>query len=282
MANTLISKIAQASIKVGALATDKTNEQQRYNYISADKVLDRAGNALASVGVAVIPAILEEQTAQFDYADNYGKTKSRYDAVVRFAMTVTDGEGQYEVPWVGRGSDYAVPDKALYKAITSGHKYFLMKLLNIGVGNEDSEHDPTPDAPTTPQTAQKRPETAQTSNHATMSRKTPQKPATLATAQIEDAEPVDPDGPQRKDSPAHRRMFAIGNEIFGPDWNDGARAWLLRQYTKLATPDNIRDSSTQLSDDEKDVFGGYMGEHATALQGAWAKQKAKQNIKVAA
>ena len=50
MTATLISKLAAASIKVGALATDKRNTQQGYNYISADKILDRAGNALAGVG----------------------------------------------------------------------------------------------------------------------------------------------------------------------------------------------------------------------------------------
>jgi len=141
MTNTLIAKIAAASIAVGSLATDKVNASQNYKYISADKILERAGDALAQAGVMVIPSITFEETVQVDYTDNYGKAKSRFDATVHFAMVLADGESQLEVPWRGRGNDYAVPDKALYKAITSGHKYFLMKLLNIGVGNEDGEHD---------------------------------------------------------------------------------------------------------------------------------------------
>lgn len=142
--NTLATKIIAASVIVGALKPDKTNTAQNYNYISADKILERAGNALAEAGVIILPSITEETTTQVDYTDSYGKSKSRFDATVRFVMLVTDGETEKELPWYGRGSDFSVPDKALYKAITSGHKYFLMKLLNVGVGNEDGEHENEP------------------------------------------------------------------------------------------------------------------------------------------
>jgi hypothetical protein len=168
MTNTLIAKIAAASIAVGSLATDKVNASQNYKYISADKILERAGDALAQAGVMVIPSITFEETVQVDYTDNYGKAKSRFDATVHFAMVLADGESQLEVPWRGRGNDYAVPDKALYKAITSGHKYFLMKLLNIGVGNEDGEHDevqePRQAAPRT-QSSTRAPQNVATAQH---------------------------------------------------------------------------------------------------------------------
>lgn len=157
MASTLIAKIAKASQAVGALQPDKTNTQQNYQYISADKILDRAGDALAKEGVVILPSIVHEETAQTDYTDNYGKAKTRFDAVVHFAMIVSDGESQFELPWRGRGNDYAVPDKAMYKAITSGHKYFIAKLLNIGVGNEDGEHESEPQPQAATRTPPKRP-----------------------------------------------------------------------------------------------------------------------------
>lgn len=138
--NSLAEKIASASRAVGALATDKRNTQQNYDYISADKVLERAGNALADVGVALIPSITGEEMMVHPTANG----KERFDARVTFSMILTDGETTLEFPWIGRGSDYSVPDKATYKAITSGHKYLLMKLLNIGVGNEDGEHEVEP------------------------------------------------------------------------------------------------------------------------------------------
>lgn len=150
MTNTLIAKIAAASMKVGALKADKRNELQKYDYISADKILDRAGDALAEVGIVITPAIVDESTEEVSYNDQYGKPKTRYDCVLHFMMKVEDGESEMERPWRGRGSDYAAPDKAFYKAITSGHKYFLSKLLNIGVGNEDGEHESHDEQPSQP------------------------------------------------------------------------------------------------------------------------------------
>ena len=135
--NSLYSKIAAVSTAVGSLETDKRNTQQNYDYISADKVLDRVGSEMAKVSLVIIPALVAEQIDAIPWKQGH-----RYDCRVDIDMMIADGEGNTEtVKWFGRGSDYSVPDKALYKAITSGHKYFLMKLFNIGVGNEDSEHD---------------------------------------------------------------------------------------------------------------------------------------------
>lgn len=137
---TLASKIAKASKQVGgALKADARNMEQKYNYISADKVLTVCGQALAEQGIALFPSVIAEVC---DVTER-GNGKYRFDAAVTFHMHVADDDGEIVLPWVGRGSDYSVPDKALYKALTSGHKYFLMKLLNIGEGNEDGEHDAT-------------------------------------------------------------------------------------------------------------------------------------------
>lgn len=135
--STLYEKLAKATLDVGGFVTDKTNKEQGYSYISADQVLERAGVALAKVGVVVVPAVVSHDC---QVVDRGGKSP-RIDAIVTFDMVVADTETELHALWVGRGSDYATPDKALYKAITSGHKYFLMKLLEISVGNEDSEHD---------------------------------------------------------------------------------------------------------------------------------------------
>ncbi len=137
----LATKIAHASIIVGSFVADKRNREQGYDYISADQVLSRGGNAIATAGFAVMPAI-GDVTLTFTERPN---KSPRIDARVNFIMRVTDGYESVEDAWVGFGSDYTNSvDKAVYKAITSGHKYYLMKLLNIGAGNEDSEHD-TPD-----------------------------------------------------------------------------------------------------------------------------------------
>lgn len=135
---TLAERIAKASIQVGAFVADKQNRDQGYAYISADQVLDRCGDALAKNGVIVIPEIEEVTLTTVERAGR----SARIDASLVIIMTITDGKDAATAKWCGIGSDYSTPDKAVYKAITSGHKYFLMKLLNIGVGNEDSEHEP--------------------------------------------------------------------------------------------------------------------------------------------
>lgn len=139
----LYTKIAAVSRTVGSLETDKTNQQQRYDYISADKILSVVGKAMAEAGLVIVPTIISQTV--YDATSPAGK--KFFDAEVGFMMIVSDGgDATIEALWVGRGSDYSVPDKAVYKAITSGHKYFLMKLFNIGVGNEDGEHDDAPPA----------------------------------------------------------------------------------------------------------------------------------------
>ena len=98
MTTTLAKKIAAASKAVGSLTADKRNMQQNYDYISADKILERAGNALADQGVTIFPAIISEDTRQIDYTDGYGKAKTRLSstrsdskpAVKVIGITATD------------------------------------------------------------------------------------------------------------------------------------------------------------------------------------------------
>ena len=138
MIGKLATKIAAASNDVGGkLNPDKRNQDQKYDYVSADKILAVCGQALATQGVVVFPGITKSEIVM---TERTGKS-SRYDATIELGITVTDGETEYACAWIGLGSDYMTPDKALYKAVTSGHKYFLMKLLNVGAGNEDGEHE---------------------------------------------------------------------------------------------------------------------------------------------
>ena len=151
---TLASGIAKASADVGGrLKADKTNTQDRYEYISANKILAECGQALAAQGVSLIPSITEADIVMGTTAGG----KNRYDARVKFLMTLTDGTETTTLDWFGFGADYTTPDKAIYKAITSGHKYFLSKLLCIGEGNEDGEHESEPSPKPQPQPQQPAP-----------------------------------------------------------------------------------------------------------------------------
>ena len=138
----LTSKIAAASKRVGGrLATDKTNKEQGYQYLSADAILSAGGQALAEEGVVIFPSVIDWAVNQF----MTDKGKTRYDARVNYVFTVAADDEAKDFVWVGLGSDYTVPDKAYYKAVTSGHKYFVAKLLNVGAFNEDGEHEQAED-----------------------------------------------------------------------------------------------------------------------------------------
>jgi hypothetical protein len=178
MTGQLAAKIAKAALDVGGkLSADKTNQEQRYDYLSADKILSVCGQALFSQGVVTFPDLAGADVNLFEYTDNFGKSKRRYDAKVNIIINITDGTETQALNWYGMGSDYTVPDKALYKAITSGHKYFLMKLLCVGAGNEDGEHEDEPPAqkqPRQPEQPKREPKPA---------------PATLAVNHQEPPEP---------------------------------------------------------------------------------------------
>lgn len=251
---TLAGKLAQAILEVGGkLAADKRNQEQRYDYISADKILSIGGQALATQGIVIIPAVIASNVESVTYEKLYqgkAETKSRYDAAVTFAMTVTDGESSLEFPWIGVGNDYAVPDKAMYKAITSGHKYFVAKLLMIGVGNEDGEHDVTDTATTTSQRQTAPPPQAKNNGKAV----TPS------------------DG-------IRRALHARGAEIFGEEW-DAARHWMVGVWTAKHTPTNPRNSSSDLTDEEMATIVSDMNQYADALLRRWKSYQSAAAVTV--
>jgi hypothetical protein len=206
---TLVGKIAAASLTVGGkLQADKRHDQQRYDYVSTDAILASCGQALAEQGVAVFPTIVQEHVDAIEYETPKG-LKTRYDARIEFGFIVSDGETEMTFPWIGRGVDYGVPDKATYKAMTSGHGYFLRKLLNVGAGNEDGEHD-----------------TPQEGRQVSKSRKN----GTTQSNMISDR--------QRK------ALHAMGKDLYGDGWED-KRHELVKSITAGRTESSTELTSAQ-------------------------------------
>jgi len=124
--NTLVQKLAVASAQVGGkLKADKTNKEQNYAYISADKILSECGQALSNQGIAIIPSVVKQEITLFEYTDAYGKAKKRYDCVADMIFKVTDGVTEYNENWFGMGSDYSVPDSRFTRPSPAGINTFL-------------------------------------------------------------------------------------------------------------------------------------------------------------
>ena len=138
---TLFARATKVMQTVKALEPDKKH-QQGYMYISSDKALNMIGAAMAQNGLVIVPSVTSQTVDIVEYTNQTGKPMTRFDASVTFAMTLADADGNdHTAVWVGAGSDFTSPDKAVYKAITSGHKYFMLKLFVVGAGAEDSEHE---------------------------------------------------------------------------------------------------------------------------------------------
>lgn len=103
--------------------------------------------------------------------------------------------------------------------------------------------------------------------------------ATDVIFQPSPATPAESDSSAQR-TPPHQRLWGIGKSVLGNDW-DMARPWVIKQWTKNETPDNIRTSSTELSDDEKTLLGDYLHKHAATVQKLWPQQKAKMEAAAA-
>lgn len=222
----LAQRIAKAASSVGGkLSADKRNKEQNYDYISSDKMLSVIGQAMAENGVVVFPSVIENQMI-------IGQTsggKSRYDVSVKFEMMVSDGVTTLTMPWLGVGNDYSAPDKATYKAITSGHKYFLAKLFCIGVGNEDSEHE---------------------IEEPVQRRQSAPKPVMPATTKPVISETN------------RKRLHALGTELYGDGW-EAKRHEIVLAVTKERT-----NSSNDLFEDEAKIIIDGMEDKKKSLRRA--------------
>ena len=121
------AKLARKKNKVLKLvqAVGKTgyNKYQNYNFVEECQVVRAVRSALIkaslSFGVSSFE-ILQPMTIKTRYGQIYNYT-------IKMNISLTDTETGFaeNYPWLGMGCDPS--DKALYKAYTSGVKYFLLK-----------------------------------------------------------------------------------------------------------------------------------------------------------
>jgi len=113
--------------------------------------------------------------------------------------------------------------------------------------------------------------------------KPPQKPAqavqhrqpsqTKAAEKAPDSNGVPPSADDAAKSPAFKRFMAEGTKTYGKLWDDG-RHWLIERYTGRMTPDNVRTSANDLSDDELDVLADALVEKRGYYQNEFQKATA--------
>lgn len=135
----LAAALAAAMRRVGDLAPDKVNAEERFAYRSADVIAARCGQALAAEGIAVLPSVVDYRPAEGATSRGY----KRYEAHIDMRFVVLYAEERMVCRWSACGVDYASPDRALAKAVTLAHKQFLSKLLCVGVGGAEDDIEET-------------------------------------------------------------------------------------------------------------------------------------------
>lgn len=146
----LRAKLAAKKNKViesvaGIVKTGK-NESQRYKYAEETEVVREVRKALVSAGLS-FSVSAKDLVKTHDIATRSG---SMAHFAISLLCTFTDTETGYaeSCEWLGAAADSG--DKALYKAFTSGCKYFLMKTFLLPTGDDVeafSDVDEKPDRP---------------------------------------------------------------------------------------------------------------------------------------
>jgi len=132
----IAGKVARVMTTVRKLRKDGSNEYDHYKYISADSAFEIVGGAMAEVGLVALPSIVELTTEAMSSATG----KSQFRTVVHGLITLADADtgDTWSGDWYGEGVDRA--DKSINKAMTAMMKYYLLRLFQIGSG-EDADAD---------------------------------------------------------------------------------------------------------------------------------------------
>jgi hypothetical protein len=147
----LAAKLAEIILTVSHVEKRGTNDFHKYDYATESDVLEAVRRGLAERSVVIVPRCMGVSILERPRENKASMFVTTADMI----LTLVDGESGevMECPWKGSGEDSG--DKGLYKALTGGNKYFLLKLFMIPTG-DDPEKDKrkpkgkTPDVPLDP------------------------------------------------------------------------------------------------------------------------------------
>ena len=128
----LIAKLSRIMSEVGYIEKRGRNEFHKYDYATEADVTAGVRDSFIKHGVMLIPEILTTKREPLE-----GKN-ALTQVVMLIHLYDTETGQSLNVAWSGDGMDSG--DKGIYKALTGGIKYFLMKTLLIPTG-DDPEKD---------------------------------------------------------------------------------------------------------------------------------------------
>jgi hypothetical protein len=142
----------------------------------------------------------------------------------------------------------------------------LIKWLNEGAPDaaQAIETATTPAAPTIAHTAHKEAQAPQKINVA---------PVEVTVQGKDDFDRVLNELLEEEDDTLNKAFHATGSKTFGNDWNNGARKWLITEYTRAKTPNSIRSSSKDLVNSERQALIDDMSKNGPARVKKYAQSQ---------
>lgn len=132
-AGPLATRIAAAMSEAEQVTKSSRNEQQKYNFASAETILAATRGPLLERGIVLLPSVVDVDEQEI--TANSGTRGSRVIVTVRF--TFTDGVETIESDWRGEGQDYG--DKAFGKAYTNAVKTYIRTAWLLPTEHDDPE-----------------------------------------------------------------------------------------------------------------------------------------------
>lgn len=109
------------------------NEFHKYAYASEADLLAKLRPAMIEHGLVLIPSVVAAQVTEV-HTTKSGAQNYRADVTLEMTLGHVSGECWPPIPWRASGID--TEDKMIAKAITSGEKYFLLKLFMVETGTD--------------------------------------------------------------------------------------------------------------------------------------------------
>jgi hypothetical protein len=123
----LVAKLARKKNKVvtlvGAVKKTGYNDEQEYSFVEEAQVVRVLRSALTKAGLSL--GVTTSEITLINTIKTAAGDLSNYTIKMLFTLVDTETGFSQSYPWLAMGADQT--DKAIYKAYTSGVKYFLLK-----------------------------------------------------------------------------------------------------------------------------------------------------------
>jgi hypothetical protein len=140
----IYSLIPKVMADIGAVAKNRENQQQKYNFRGIEDLYNAVHPALHAHGVFCVPVIVRHNFTTFEKSGFEGKTTLwRHVTIkVRHQFFAPDGS-HVDVVTMGEGLDNS--DKATNKAMSAAMKYALIELFSVPTADIDDADRTTPE-----------------------------------------------------------------------------------------------------------------------------------------